>query len=207
MIDKVKTTWQIKRFERQIQFKKNFDLFNKIYRLIDQQQKLPNLHPTQLSLTYGEIEFRSFAALLSLVKPQSNDTFIDLGSGNGKACFVAALSFNIDKCIGIEIVEQRHQQAIAALSLAPPKLTEKIHFICDDFLKQPIEQASIIFINATAFFNETWQEIELYLQQVKPGTRLLISTKKLSQQHFKYQGCKLVNMSYGPSHVHLYQKN
>lgn len=43
--------------------------------------------------TYGEIEFLSFIALLSLVKPNENSVFYDLGSGTGKAVIAAAMVY------------------------------------------------------------------------------------------------------------------
>jgi Histone methylation protein DOT1 len=36
------------------------------------------------SLTYGEVDERSFLTILELVKPQPGEQFVDLGSGRGK---------------------------------------------------------------------------------------------------------------------------
>jgi Histone methylation protein DOT1 len=36
------------------------------------------------SLTYGEVDERSFLTILELVKPQPGEHFVDLGSGRGK---------------------------------------------------------------------------------------------------------------------------
>jgi Histone methylation protein DOT1 len=39
------------------------------------------------SLTYGEVDERSFLTILELVKPQPGEHFVDLGSGRGKVRF------------------------------------------------------------------------------------------------------------------------
>ncbi|CAE7311642.1 ANK1, partial [Symbiodinium necroappetens] len=47
-----------------------------------------------LELTYAEVEFAPFCALLQRVaQPQPGETFLDLGSGTGRAVLVAALGF------------------------------------------------------------------------------------------------------------------
>lgn len=63
------------------------------------------------SLIYGEVEFDSFYRILRKINPPSGGVFYDLGSGTGKALFVARLTRDFDKCIGIEILESLHGEA------------------------------------------------------------------------------------------------
>lgn len=63
------------------------------------------------SLIYGEVEFNSFYRVLRKINPEPGLIFYDLGSGTGKAVFVARFTQDFSKCIGIEILEGLHNQA------------------------------------------------------------------------------------------------
>lgn len=56
-----------------------------------------------MEYSYGEIEFFSFIALLSLINPNENTVFYDLGSGTGKAVIACGMVFPVQKSIGIEL--------------------------------------------------------------------------------------------------------
>lgn len=70
------------------------------------------------TFSYGEIPFESFEALFALVRAVSDGsalrgtTFVDLGSGTGKAVISAALLGQFRECRGIELVENLHAEAI-----------------------------------------------------------------------------------------------
>lgn len=71
------------------------------------------------SLTYGEISPESFLQILDLVNPTQcpSKTFVDLGSGSGKAVLVAALSSHyFKKVAGIEIVPSLYESSIGVYS-------------------------------------------------------------------------------------------
>jgi Histone methylation protein DOT1 len=65
----------------------------------------------QQSLIYGEVEFKSFYRVLRKINPQPGLVFYDLGSGTGKAVFLARLTQDFSKCIGIEVLHSLHNQA------------------------------------------------------------------------------------------------
>lgn len=158
-------------------------------------------------MIYGEVEFYSFAALLSLIHPKKNDVFIDLGSGAGKACVTAALAFNIHQCIGIEIVPELHQLSTDVKNHCHEPLKTQLTFICDDFLRYPLEKASIIFINATAFFGDNWNKVQAYLlKEVPLNAYLMISSKTLSFEGFTHVALKPIRMGYGQCHINIYKR-
>lgn len=68
------------------------------------------------SLIYGEVEFESFYRILRKINPAPGGVFYDLGSGTGKALFVARLTRDFRKCIGIEILESLHEEACRIVS-------------------------------------------------------------------------------------------
>lgn len=114
------------------------------------------------TLTYGEVSSESFLQILNVVNPtqeSSSKTFVDLGSGSGKAVMIAALSSHLFKKVaGIEIVPSLHgssigvyltlQQAIRIVSttqMTSPETTitnSTNSFIDSNFLNE-----IIVFIN------------------------------------------------------------
>lgn len=201
--------YKINKFAKRISFKKNLAYFNYLYQNIDGYQTSKQdseflINDTRL---YGEVDFFSFAALLSLIKPTDDDTFFDLGSGVGKPCLTAALAFDIKHCCGIEINPLLHMEAMNVYAKSSPKQQQQLLFINDDFFNQPLKNASIVFINATAFFGEKWLALEKYLiQSIPKNCRVLISSKQLPSLYFKLLDCKAIKMDYGQSHVYIYLK-
>ena len=204
MIKKIRCLLQLIKVKRSIKFKKNLQVFNNIYNDI----AMPITGESdKLSLTYGEIDYLTFSILLYSIAPKPNDVFIDLGSGRAKACFAAALSFNVQNCIGIELLAKRHLLAQQAWQKAPAKVQQQVKLICADFLLQSIESATIIFINATGFFNDEYRNIEqLLTSQLRSGARVIITSKKLSLQHFFLLSSNTIEMDYGLSHINIYEK-
>jgi hypothetical protein len=90
------------------------------------------LMPTKsITLTYGEIEYESFAEILDCLRaraPELPQTFIDLGSGTGKAIFASALHQKFRLCFGIEILSSLHQLSLR-YSQTWKTLSESHHFI------------------------------------------------------------------------------
>lgn len=83
-------------------------LYYESTQLSKSDRKDPTRH-TDMTLTYGEIDFCSFADIIHKVKYEYNglvggEMFCDLGSGSGKAVFAAALLHNFKRCAGVEIL-------------------------------------------------------------------------------------------------------
>ena len=69
------------------------------------------------ALQYGEIDCNAFFDLLMDLEMNLSDnqraTFVDIGSGSGKAVLIAAATEKFIKATGIEIVEDLHNMALA----------------------------------------------------------------------------------------------
>lgn len=63
------------------------------------------------SLIYGEVDYHSFYRVLRKINAPAGSVFYDLGSGTGKAVFVARLTQDFSRCIGIEVLSALHQRA------------------------------------------------------------------------------------------------
>ncbi|GEM_PF-478253 len=172
----------------------------------------------QREYIYGEIQWLSFFNILDKIKPQAHEQFYDLGCGGGKAVFAAALFFDVSQSVGIELLPGlctlANQQLIKAhhsihsnpLIDAPLYLQKlsRIQFINDNFLHYDFSDGDIIFINATALSEPIWDKLCTKLLQLKPGARVITTTKKISHDVFElvYQGRAL--MSWGMNSVHIY---
>jgi len=169
---------------------------------------------------YGEINFQSFILLLDLVKLQAGEVFYDLGSGAGKAVFAAAFCQDLSKACGVELLpglcnlaNAQMTKAKALVSLGDKPCTEvflrrlaAIQFVNDNFLNTDISDGTVIFINATCLSYPTWEALLLKLQGLQPGSRVIVTTKKIQHEQFEvlYQGREL--MSWGMNSVNVYKK-
>ncbi|MGM9455094.1 methyltransferase [Legionella bozemanae] len=155
-----------------------------------------------MEYAYGEIEFLSFIALLSLTNPNKNTVFYDLGSGTGKAVLACSMVFPICKSIGIELFPElyldsckRRDQLAAMKNYA--EQTKKIQFILGDFLKVNLDDATLVFINSTAFFGPTWEKLCAKLDHLPHLNTVITTSKTLSSTHFTVTTRTKVEMSWG----------
>lgn len=161
---------------------------------------------------YGEINLCAILDLLAIVRPQANDIFYDLGSGDGKVAFATKLGYPTLKVKGVELLPELFNVSNKILSdyLAQYSLRYEdfdVKFINDNFLSYPfIDDATIIFINATSYLGETWEQILLKLLTLKSKTKVIISSKVLPESHFikHYQGME--HMSWGLTSTYIYEK-
>lgn len=160
-----------------------------------------------LALTYGEVAYLPFAALLSQVHPCPQDIYFDLGSGLGKSCLIAALSFKLTHCIGIELVSALHQAAVEVKQACGLSLQRQITFRHENLLNTDLTNATIVYINATGFFGHFWHALVDKLQrELQTGTRIILTSKTLTNRHFIHLKQIPVEMSYGIAHANIYRK-
>ena len=166
---------------------------------------------------YGEIDFLSFYTLLERTCPSTQDVFYDLGSGSGKGVFSALLFFNVKKSIGIELLPPLYKQSNTRLEKATQRFQqhdveqeylpqmERIQFINDSFLHYDFGDADIIYVAATCLSDPTWNELISKMAGLKPGSRIIVTTRMIHHEQFEtvYQGIEL--MSWGLCPVRIYK--
>ena len=208
--------WQkqrpIQQWYKQLNLKKHQLIFNELFSKVDGftlSQEARNAFDA-MEYTYGEIDFISFIALISLAHPNTNTVFYDLGSGTGKAVFACAMVFDIKKSCGIELFSPLHQ---AALSLQDDlqnyadyqSKSKTIHLINHNFLHVDFNDATLIFINATALFGETWTTLIQRLEHTNPCSIIITTSKKLNSNVFILLRSVTVQMSWGLVEAHIHQ--
>lgn len=184
--------------------------FLKLYESVDgfSLSKQARASGDAFEYTYGEIEFLSFIALISLTHPDQNTVFYDLGSGTGKAVLACAMVFDMRSCCGVELFESlydasvRQQKHLARLPGYEAK-AKTISFIHDDFLNVDLSSATLIFINSTAFVGETWQLLNQRLVETAVGATIITISKKLTSTVFAITRTTHINMSWGIATVYI----
>lgn len=203
-----------------IHYDRCFKLFSKLYEGINatalslQERKEKNLYE-DYTYTYGEVTFYSFVNLLEIVQPKPGEVFYDLGSGAGKAVFIAGLVFDLGKACGIEKLTGLYNlssQLVEKLKTIPetqqyfPNKQFNIEFIHGDILSQDISDANIVFISATCFRGEFWDRVVGKLAKLKTGTRVILGSVALNIGGYKLIHTNLHLMSWGMSTVFIYEK-
>jgi len=199
-------------------------LLNTLYRNVPAQRtssrERKRLGLNDDALTYGEIDFLSFLLILDRAQPQSGEIFYDLGSGTGRALLVAALSAELSKVIGVELlpglcklaqIQINKAKTLVQVSSERDKQLylqslDRIQVLNADFLQIDFSEADLIFINATCLSYYTWEKIVARLNKLKSGSRIIVTSKKIIHENFEglYQGFEL--MSWGMNSVNIYRK-
>lgn len=201
------------RWSHKLKLNRHQPLFQSLYQPVNgyllskqdrQQQDAP-------SLIYGEIEFIPFIALLSLIDVQQDSVFFDLGSGSGKAVISCAMVFQPQKAIGIEKLERlfhvSEQLRNQLHSIEAYKdCASRIQFLHQDFLNASLEEASHIFINASAFFGEMWHEIEKKLNPLPHLQWIITTTRPLKLENFECIRTTEVAMSWAVVTAYIHQR-
>ena len=166
---------------------------------------------------YGEIDFFSFYTILERTSPSTKDVFYDLGSGSGKAVLSAILFFNVHKSIGIELLAPLYEQSNIQLEKAIQRFQqhdvekeyltqmERIQFINGSFLDCDFGDADIIYVAATCLTDATWDQLISKMSGLKPGSRIIVTTRLIHHEQFEsiYQGVEL--MSWGLCPIRIYK--
>lgn len=204
----------IKRWYHTLSLKEHHTHFHRLYDDLNGfiLSKAARKERDAMEYTYGEIDFIAFIALIHSTKPTSETIFYDLGSGIGKAVLACAMVFNVKKSCGIELFDLLHQAALnqqQQLQLLPAYQNKatRICFIQGNFLEIDFSDATLIFINSTAFFGETWELLNQRLEQLNEEVIIITTTKKLISSQFQIIKILKVQMSWGIVTAYIHQKN
>ncbi|MDP1603480.1 MAG: methyltransferase domain-containing protein [Legionella sp.] len=205
---------KLKRWRKALALDKHERALNEIYAPVNGflLSKAARKSNDAFEYVYGEIDFESFVALLTLCKPDEKTCFYDLGSGTGKAVLAFTMVFDGYKSCGIELFSNLHycaqtrQQRLSQLNDYRTKATH-ITFKHSDFLDVSFPDATLVFINATAFFAERWLQISRHIEQVKPGTLVISTSKALDSNLFITKTVTPVRMSWGVVNAYIQERS
>ncbi|MBI2786573.1 MAG: hypothetical protein HYX60_09875 [Legionella longbeachae] len=206
----------IKRWQKSLNLHEHAPVFHQIYQdangfILSQQARQKH---NAMEYTYGEIKFLSFIALLSLTKPNENTVFYDLGSGIGKAVLACSMVFPVRKSVGVELFPELYFDACSHLEQLAnienySAQAKNIQFILGDFLEVNLSDATLIFINSTAFFGQTWEKLCSKLDELLHLKTVITTSKALECTHFSLLTRIKVEMSWGVvfAYIHIRKNN
>lgn len=115
--------------------------------------KLYGINHETYNTTYGEITCNSIDNIFKELSINKEDSIYDLGSGGGKFLIYIYLKYKL-KCIGIEIIKERHDKAVEILNhYKNNKQKNNVDFINDDFFKQDFSKGNIFYSCNTCWDN------------------------------------------------------
>eukprot|EP00753_Platysulcus_tardus_P015823 PLAT5299.3.p1 GENE.PLAT5299.3~~PLAT5299.3.p1 ORF type:complete len:288 (+),score=119.82 PLAT5299.3:45-908(+) len=167
------------------------------------------------SLTYGEVDFRNFAMVLRKLGVPAGSTFVDLGSGTGRAVFAAALVEDFAHCIGIELLEGLYNASQDVLSLweaeTKPLLglagrRQHISFHRASFLDYDWSVGDIVFANSTCFDESLMKQIADKAVAMRADSLFISFTKPLDSPAFDLLESKRYRMSWGMATVFIHRR-
>ena len=204
---------EIYRWRRALALDKHHAVYQQLFKSIDGFSLSKSARKTHdaMEYVYGEIDFFSFIALLSLTRPDSNTIFYDLGSGTGKAVFACAMVFPVRESHGIELFSLLHDAACSqrtALALLPDyaQTAKKIQFLNGDLFDSNFSRATLIFINATGFFGHRWIDLSHIIERSTACETIITTSKPLISRCFRIAKITTVQMSWGTVNAYIQER-
>ena len=133
--------------------------------------------------TYGEMEISGIEKLYNHLKETNTfECFMDLGSGKGKVCMYMAKQPDIKEVVGIELVEERHEEANQLMKTLNIDEAQKVSLHLDDIfnvsLKKYNQMNTFIWISSLCFPQDVVNNIFKKLKkELKEGTLVCCSKR------------------------------
>ncbi|CAM9216083.1 unnamed protein product [Chrysoparadoxa australica] len=169
------------------------------------------------SLIYGELA-NSFCLtsllLLSAASHHRGSTFYDLGSGSGKALFVARLWLDFGRCIGLEILKGLHEAALEVVEsynrnyreVLASNQAQHVAVYCGSFLNHDWSDGTVVFANSTCFDDDLMAKMGKKAELLQPGSYLVTFTKGINSEKFQLLDKRRFKMSWGPATVFCHRR-
>jgi hypothetical protein len=130
------------------------------------------------NLTYGELNWEGMENISKYMelKDWSKNTFIDLGSGNGRTLAYAILN-GFKEAKGTELVQARHNYALKMRNKLDSYMKDKIKLSNKDLFKLDpsyFPPGSVVFISNLVFPKETTQKLINFLSENTPSDVIII---------------------------------
>lgn len=109
--------------------------------------------------------------------------------------------FPVKKSCGVELFPTLHITAklqVEHLKKIPEyQSIECIELRNENFLDTPLQEATLIFINATSFMGEIWNTLSQHLEQLRSGSLVISTSRPLASKEFTTIRQTRVSMSWG----------
>lgn len=153
---------------------------------------------------YGEIV--DWCGMVKRIKDHSSFSltdayFYDFGSGYGT--LVAKLSELVKQSVGVEIVKERHEQAIQTYQNQCPNT----QFILGNFFQVPLKSPCILLLNNLCFGTGTNKRLSNKIKKELQKNDIIIVTKKIPDLESYLRNQYEISCSWGKSEIYIYTYN
>ncbi|MCS5709289.1 hypothetical protein CC99x_010270 [Candidatus Berkiella cookevillensis] len=165
--------------------------------------------PTNPDLIYGELSVKDFLYLCALIPKNINCKIYDLGCGDARLLLAAVLLFKDLKAVGIEKIASLQEIASTVILPMLSKIKENnstVTVIKDNFLHYDFSDADIVYVNAAALTDATWQALHELFEKLKVGSHIITVTRKLDTQSFSLIYTGIHQASWAKAWVYIYYK-
>ena len=191
-----------------------FDTSLEVGKTLSKEERDDNDLNEDKCLIYGEVDFTSFYKVLRKINPAQGSTFYDLGSGTAKAIFIARLTQDFGRCLGIEILEGLHSQACRIVERYNRKYRSYLSTGLDlhasvhqgSFLEYDWSDGDVVFANSTCFDDDLMNDMSKRAENLRPGAIFITFTKGLTSSKFEVLERKRYRMSWGPATVYIHRR-
>jgi hypothetical protein len=160
---------------------------------------------------YGQMTYSGWQELANHLDFGAIDSMLDLGSGLGQVVMHSALAFNLSLSVGIEKDKTYCQRAECALQRALTWLADnycgrslECYYLNNCMFDCDWSGYDLVFVNATCFSGEFWNEIQRRLGQLATGTTVVITSHTLPKDKFKCSHFGTYSASWGLVHAGIY---
>ena len=165
------------------------------------------------NLIYGEVDYQNFCKVLRVATSclvGSADSFVDLGSGSGRAVFAACLTCSFRRVEGIELVAGLHAASLGVCArfdggfkqqLFGNKQAPVVRVSLGSFLDHDWSYADVVFANSTCFDDCLLENIAAQVDRLRTGAVFVSFTKAVPSPLLVQRRRFRLSMSWGPATV------
>ncbi|PKL75649.1 MAG: hypothetical protein CVV27_14290 [Candidatus Melainabacteria bacterium HGW-Melainabacteria-1] len=156
---------------------------------------------TLYRLTYGETTYFGIRAAFKAVSVKADDVFYDLGCGTGRNVFYANLVHGLD-AVGIDLLPSfvSHGKALASqFNLS------KVHFLEQNIFATDLSRATIVYITANCYDQQTMGQLVERLKDLPLGARVISTHRPIPSPRLKPIKDQLLPFSWGVDRMYYQQ--
>lgn len=167
------------------------------------------------SLIYGEVTLESFHHVLSKAAPPAGGVFCDLGSGSGKALFLAAMLFDFSRLVGIELLTDlveisrqvlgRYQEQVRP-ALPGERQQQEIEIIAGDLLQLDISGVDLVFTHSTCFEPPLLAGVGRKVGELKKGARVIGVGRQIPSEYLSVFWRGTMTLDWGKTIATVYER-
>ena len=180
------------------------------------------------SFVYGEIEVASFMDILNHVPVSEccgggddddrTTIFYDLGSGSGRAVYVARLLRDFDRCVGVELLPALHTLATSVQTCYEETFVNQqtnsqllpwsnVAFYNQDIVEFDWSDGKVVFLHSTCFDLDLLQLVFRKANNLRPGSYLItFRATGIDKTAFRLLLETRKEMSWGEADVFIFQR-